>query len=53
MENNIGKLKLSSLIPHLNLIAKQYDLKLNRVEDFKWAKLLLINLYLNQELWNI
>jgi hypothetical protein len=52
MENNLGKLKLSLLIPHLNLIAKQYDLKLNKIEDFKWAKFLLINLYLYQELWN-
>jgi hypothetical protein len=53
MTTNLGELRMSEVIPQLKLIAKQYDLKLNRIDDFKWAKLLLINLYLSQELWNI
>jgi hypothetical protein len=33
----IGKLKLSQTLPTLQLIAIQYNLKLNRVSDFRVA----------------
>jgi hypothetical protein len=41
----IGKMKISEVIVDLNLIAKSYGLKLNRVKDFNQAKILLVNLY--------
>lgn len=31
--------------PHLISVALAYDLKLNRVKDFKFARLILANLY--------
>ena len=40
---------ISEAYPHLNVIAKSYGLKLNRVKDFKFARLILANLY-NREL---
>ena len=45
----IGKMTISEAYPHLNVIAKSYGLKLNRVKDFKFARLILANLY-NREL---
>ena len=46
MENRlISKMTISEAYPHLELIAKNYSLKLNRVNDFKIARLLLVNLY--------
>jgi hypothetical protein len=41
----IGKMKVSDAIKHLEPIAKSYGLKLNRVKDFKLARLILVNLY--------
>jgi hypothetical protein len=43
----IGQLKLSEALPQLKVIAFQYDLKLNRVKDFKIARMLLAILYRN------
>jgi len=38
---DIGNLKISEVLPHLNLIALQYGLRLNRVKEFKLARMLL------------
>ena len=40
---------LSEAYPHLKLIANTYGLKLNRVKEFKMARIILVNLY-NREL---
>jgi hypothetical protein len=45
----IGKMTISEVYPHLKVIANAYGLKLNRVKDFKFARLILVNLY-NREL---
>ena len=46
---DIGKMTISEAYPHLNTIALAYGLKLNRVKDFKFTRLILVNLY-NREL---
>jgi hypothetical protein len=38
---SIGKMTVSEVYPHLEKIAKLYDLRLNRVKDFRLARLLL------------
>jgi len=43
----IGQSKVSDMLPYLNDIATQYGLKLNRPKEFKMARLLLANLYMN------
>jgi hypothetical protein len=43
----INKLKLSEAIPHLQEIAREHELKLNRVRDFNWAVFLLKIRFLN------
>jgi hypothetical protein len=45
----IGKMTISEAYPHLNSVAMAYGLKLNRVKDFRFARLILVNLY-NREL---
>ncbi len=40
---------ISEAYPHLNSVAMAYGLKLNRVKDFRFARLILANLY-NREL---
>jgi hypothetical protein len=45
----IGKMTISEVYPHLRSIAFAYGLKLNRAKDFKFARLILVNLY-NREL---
>jgi hypothetical protein len=45
----IGKMTISEAYPHLNSVAMAYGLKLNRVKDFRFARLILANLY-NREL---
>ena len=45
----IGKMTISEAYPHLKMIANVYGLKLNRVKEFKFARLILVNLY-NREL---
>jgi|TARA_Y100000389_G_C17284315_1_gene424616 hypothetical protein len=42
---NIGKMTITEGYKHLKPIAKTYGLKLNRAKDFKFARLLLVNLY--------
>jgi hypothetical protein len=41
----IGRMTLSESYPHLRSVALAYGLKLNRVRDFKFARLILANLY--------
>lgn len=41
----IGKMTISEVYPHLKSIALSYGLKLNRVKDFKFARIILVNLY--------
>jgi hypothetical protein len=41
----IGRMTLSEAYPHLRSVALAYGLKLNRVKDFKFARLILANLY--------
>lgn len=41
----IGRMTLSEAYPHLRSVALAYGLKLNRVKDFKLARLILANLY--------
>ena len=45
----VGKMTISEAYPHLKMIANVYGLKLNRVKEFKFARLILVNLY-NREL---
>ena len=45
----VGKMTISEAYPHLKMVAKVYGLKLNRVKEFKFARLILVNLY-NREL---
>ena len=41
----IGKMKLSDALPHLQSISKLYGLRLNRANEFKMARIILVNLY--------
>ena len=41
----IGKMTLSEAYPHLKTVALAYGLKLNRAKDFKFARIILANLY--------
>lgn len=36
---------ISEVYPHLKTVALAYGLKLNRAKDFKFAKIILVNLY--------
>jgi hypothetical protein len=45
----VGKMRISEAYKHLQPIANAYGLKLNRVKDFRFARLVLVNLY-NREL---
>jgi hypothetical protein len=40
---------ISEAYPHLKMIADSYGLNLNRVNEFKMVRLILVNLY-NREL---
>ena len=41
----IGKMTISEAYPHLKSIALAYGLKLNRAKDFRFARIILANLY--------
>ena len=41
----IGKMTISEVYPHLKTIALAYGLKLNKVKDFRFARIILANLY--------
>ena len=45
----IGKMTISEVYPHLRSVALAYGLKLNRAKEFKFARIILANLY-NREL---
>lgn len=45
----IGKMTISQAYPYLRSVANTYGLKLNNARDFKFARLILVNLY-NREL---
>jgi hypothetical protein len=45
----IGKMTLNEAYPHLRSVALAYGLRLNRVKEFRFARLILVNLY-NREL---
>ena len=45
----IGKMTVSEAYVHLKSISLAYGLKLNRAKDFKFARIILVNLY-NREL---
>lgn len=45
----IGKMTISQVYPHLKTVALSYGLRLNRVKEFKLARIILVNLY-NREL---
>ncbi len=45
----IGKMTISEAYPHLRSVALAYGLKLNKAKEFKFARLILANLY-NREL---
>jgi hypothetical protein len=45
----IGKMTISEAYPYLKSIGLAYGLKLNRAKDFKFARIILANLY-NREL---
>ena len=45
----IGKMTITEAYPHLKSIALAYGLKLNRAKDFKFTRIILVNLY-NREL---
>lgn len=45
----VSKMTISDAYKHLQPIAQAYGLRLNRVKDFKFARLILVNLY-NREL---
>jgi len=47
--NEIGKMTISEAYPHLRSVALAYGLNLNRVREFRFARLILANLY-SQEL---
>jgi len=41
----IGKMTISEAYPHLKTVALAYGLKLNRAKDFKFARIIFVNLY--------
>ena len=42
---DLGKMTISEAYPHLKTVALDYKLRLNRVKEFKFAKIVLANLY--------
>ena len=45
----LGEMTITQAYPHLKTVALAYGLKLNRAKDFKFARIILVNLY-NREL---
>lgn len=46
MNKTIGESKLSEILPHLKSIAEIYGLRLNRLKEFRIAKMLFATIYL-------
>jgi hypothetical protein len=45
----LSKMTITEAYPHLKSVALAYGLNLNRVREFRFARLILVNLY-NREL---
>jgi len=45
---DFGKMTISEAMPHLKSVAHSYQLRLNRVKEFKLARTILINIYCTQ-----
>jgi len=45
----LGKMTINEAYPYLKAVASAYGLRLNRTKEFKFARLILANLY-NREL---
>lgn len=45
---NLGQMTITEAYPYLQSVANAYGLKLNRVKDFRMARLILANLYNRQ-----
>jgi hypothetical protein len=45
----VGRMSISEAYKYLQPIAQAYGLRLNRAKDFKFARIILVNLY-NREL---
>jgi len=43
---------ISEVYPHLKAIASVYGLNLNRVKEFRFARLILANLYNRELVWH-
>jgi hypothetical protein len=41
----VNKMTISEAYPHLKTVALAYGLRLNRAKEFKFAKIVLVNLY--------
>lgn len=48
----IGQHTISELMPHINLVATEYGLKINRVEDFNMIKKILVQRFYNIPMWD-
>jgi hypothetical protein len=44
-QKTIGEMTITEVYPHLKIISDHYGLKLNKVNEFKMARLILVNLY--------
>jgi hypothetical protein len=44
-QKTINQMTISEAYPHLKTVAMAYGLRLNRVKEFKFARLILANLY--------
>ena len=44
---NIGSMTISEVYPHLKAVADAYGLRLNRVREFRLARILLATTYCN------
>ena len=42
---DLGKMTISEAYPHLKTVPLAYGLKLNRAKEFKYARIILANLY--------
>lgn len=45
---DLGKMTIGEALPHLKAVANAYKLRLNRVDEFKMARVILANLYLKE-----
>ena len=49
----IGKMTISEAYVHLKAISLAYGLRLNRAKDFKFARIILVNLYNRELIWKL